>query len=577
MAINVNWSPVQTIEDMAFVAGQGEANKWLVELQQRQALAQQAAALRQQEMQAQLADRQQERFFDQQRFVAGAQLQQQNLQQKRQWEVADQAQQEQAIRERMGLEQKDLLARQDHQAKIQWEAQAAQGVERDVDAEWSFILKNKELLNEADKGKFNEAARELENIKRSKAIRTPQDYARILSEVAGKHDFSGMRERMKPPPTKEERFADSVVERPGYGLFSENRSGAWGHIADPPEQKADAELKATLGKMLIGTKKVPKVVEGEQTLVDVPYDWADFRRVIENHRRIQDHLAGKEVPPTAEELAAEEAKKAQAAEQAAQQAAYEKAVAEHKAALALALPEDQLHELEAIRKPVLTLGPDGKRLEPGEMRIGDHIIGPDGKRKAQDGPDIKHLRGVSQETRAAAQQILPRVNSAAEVMQLEPGTRFIDRNGDMRIVPDRPPPPPPPEPEPDPELPPPPPGITLDDVFTAVGRALAQAQSSRQPEVRQNGEPTPAELLQLIASMLANQPKPPEQLPPQIVQVPMPAAPPAAPAAPPPPQEYDIEPIRDPKTGLVKRYRRVPRESVAAAEPMQNNLARFVS
>jgi hypothetical protein len=248
MPIQVQYQPpANVIADAALYAGQGE----FAQQQQAQALRQQAlqqqAALAQQEHAVRLYAQQQALAANQnsQLFQAAKQSQlldwQRNNQladqkTQRDWHVADISGQQKFAQGQLTAQQDFAQAQQQRAQQSIWEVGSVQDSEKSLNDQLANVAANREqLASPEDQAEFDRLNSQWKSVRGNRAIASsPKAFGEAISKFQAELGRSGILDRMKPPPTAQDRFDRNVVTDEYGRKWVEDRNGAFHMRGDDP-------------------------------------------------------------------------------------------------------------------------------------------------------------------------------------------------------------------------------------------------------------------------------------------------------------------------------------------------------
>lgn len=240
MAINIDYTPAAAVEQMGFLAGRGDFNRWLADqqfraaqmaqqgnqFQQQQALRENALVAEQQQQAYNAANRNATLQWNRQNELADRENQQ-NWQaavmgQRQQWDVAEQQAQQAATAERM-----------QQMAAFGSAEQGGDALEKEIGGTLTTFAKQKQYLTPEGVNVLNKLQGEFQARRKVRDWGNPQAHAQALGDLAQQIQRADLQQYLNVPKPSPEAFAEETVET-AYGIMGRDRSGAWRKVAPPP-------------------------------------------------------------------------------------------------------------------------------------------------------------------------------------------------------------------------------------------------------------------------------------------------------------------------------------------------------
>lgn len=229
MPISIDYSPAQTIETMALLAGRGDYNRWAADQQFRNAqAAQQAAQFQQQQAfrenafivenqqqqqqaanrnaimawqrQNEVADRQQQMGWQDQRLGQQRQWEMNDREQQRQYQLADQTAQRQNQLDFIEARERNDRERMGEAAQLQMTNRSAEEIEKETGDTLAGFSKQREFLTAEGAELLNGFQNEYRQRQKIRNWARPGDYAKTMSDLANEVERADLgRRHFKEP------------------------------------------------------------------------------------------------------------------------------------------------------------------------------------------------------------------------------------------------------------------------------------------------------------------------------------------------------------------------------------------
>jgi hypothetical protein len=264
MPIVTDYSPAQTIEQMGFLAGRGDFNRWLADQQFRQAqAAQQAAQFQQQQsfrenafiaenqqQQQQAANRNAIMQWQRQNEVADRQNQQQFqlglAGQRQQWDMQDQAAQQQAI-----------TGRAQEMAAFTSAEQGGDAMEKEIGETLTTFAKQRQFLTPEGRNVLNNLQADFQARRKTREWGRPAVHAQAMGELASQIQRADLQQYVNEPKSVQEQV----------------KSG--GSFQEPVYDSQGQEIGTTLwtSTMRNGVPTLTPKIIPKKPIVDPREDW----------------------------------------------------------------------------------------------------------------------------------------------------------------------------------------------------------------------------------------------------------------------------------------------------------------